>query len=342
MQANNIHGWISIDKAPFFTSNQILSILKKRYGFTKVGHLGTLDPIATGVLPIAIGEATKTIEYIQDNIKEYLFAIQWGESRDTLDITGIIDAMPPDSVFIPSQLELEKQISLLPGDIDQIPPKFSAIHINGRRAYSLARQGIEFTTKARRVTLYKLLLVEHDQQSGKSVFLASCSSGFYVRSLARDIASIFNNYCFVTAIRRLGSGPFSISQSNELPYLEDNKNKKYKIVNLKKWDYLSSINKEVAYYNKVIYDARLTGLNNCVNLNFFQISSLLDFIPLIMLDDVSMTKIKHGQMVAYDFHNFEIENGSIIRILSTSHPNLCSFARRFHSSIKPVKLLQFI
>ncbi len=198
-----VDGWIALDKPVGMTSTQAVSRLKRIYNAKKAGHAGTLDPLASGMLPIAFGEATKTVPFVQDGEKSYLFTVRWGAETDTDDSDGTVvrvsDARPEPAAIA----------ALLPrfhGDILQTPPQFSAIKIAGERAYDLAREGEQVDLKPRPVTIHRLEILGH---AGDETRLAmDCGKGAYVRAIARDIGRLLGCYGHVTALRRTRVGPF--------------------------------------------------------------------------------------------------------------------------------------
>ena len=201
---NKINGWLNIDKPLDMTSTQAVGKVKKLLSMKKVGHAGTLDPLATGVLPIAVGEATKIVQFLQNREKGYDFTVTWGEARDTDDREGDVIAT---SDVRPTQDQIETALSVFIGDIDQIPPKYSAIKINGDRAYDLARDGVEFEMQSRTVHIYDLKLVSYDENS--VTLSMTCGKGTYVRSLARDLAIQLGTVGYVSALRRTFVGGFT-------------------------------------------------------------------------------------------------------------------------------------
>mgnify|MGYP001461523844 CR=1 FL=1 len=216
-----LNGWINLYKPTGYSSSYCLSLLKKKYRLKKIGHLGTLDPMAEGVLPIAINEATKTIRLINRLKKTYLFEVKWGEQRDTFDIEGKIINK---SNCIPNSEEILNVKNNFIGEINQKPPIFSAKKINGARAYQLARNGIKFDLKTIKKKIYGLRLVNHDFDNKKTLFLVKCSSGTYIRSLANDLALSLNTFCYCTKILRLRDGIFTKKNSYCLKNLINNKN----------------------------------------------------------------------------------------------------------------------
>lgn len=216
MAKNEIHGWLVIDKPAGITSNKVLVELKKILHPKKIGHAGTLDPFATGILLVAFGEATKTVEYAMGHSKKYEFEVTWGEDRDSLDIDGNITKT---SDVIPSQDSLLKAIESFKGDISQMPPAFSALKVDGKRAYDLARAGETFELKPRKVKINSLKLLSYSQKCAS--FEVDCGKGFYVRSLARDICEIVGSCGYVSKLRRTASCSFKKNDMILLDYLKE-------------------------------------------------------------------------------------------------------------------------
>ncbi len=199
-----IDGWLVVDKEMGVSSARETARAKRLFGATKAGHGGTLDPMATGVLPIAFGEATKTVRWTTDLEKSYLFRVCWGEARDTLDREGKVTA---ESVVRPSSEAIEGALPSFVGLIDQVPPRHSAIHTGGRRAYALARRGEAFELPSRVVRIYAFELVDVLDEACAE-FRVRCGKGMYVRSLARDLAAALGTEGHVCALRREAVGPF--------------------------------------------------------------------------------------------------------------------------------------
>ena len=200
----DVHGWVVLDKPVGMTSTHAVSVIKYLYAAKRAGHAGTLDPLASGCLPIALGEATKTVPFVVDSRKTYLFTIRWGEERDTDDAEGRVVARSdtrPDATAIRA---------LLPrfiGTIEQVPPRFSAVKIGGERAYDLARDGETVELAPRAVTVHRLELLEIPDPD-HAVLAAECGKGTYVRSLARDLGRALGALGHVSALRRSCVGPF--------------------------------------------------------------------------------------------------------------------------------------
>ena len=210
-----VHGWVVLDKPLGLGSTKAVSIVRRLFDAQKAGHAGTLDPLATGVLPIALGEATKTVPFLMDAAKGYDFTIQWGEHRETLDAEGDVVAT---SDVRPNKAQIETVLPRFIGEIEQIPPKYSAIKIDGKRAYDLARAGADVPMKTRHVRIDGLTLIEADRNSAS--FHVDCGKGTYVRSLARDIAAALGALGYVSFLRRTRVGPFALAQSFPLDALD--------------------------------------------------------------------------------------------------------------------------
>lgn len=211
-----IHGWLILDKPQFMTSTHVLNKVKRLYNAAKAGHAGTLDPLATGVLPIAFGEATKTIPHAVDGTKHYRFKVRWGVETDTDDSEG----KPVRTGDERSERKaIEGALDDFRGEIMQAPPRYSAIKIEGERAYDLAREGEEFEIAARPVIVKRLDLIECSTKD-ECVFEAECGKGTYVRALARDLGRKLGCYGHVTELRRTGVGPFLEDNAVTLEELE--------------------------------------------------------------------------------------------------------------------------
>ena len=200
----DVHGWLVLDKPVGMTSTHAVSVVKRLFSAKRAGHAGTLDPLASGALPIAMGEATKTVPFVMDGRKLYQFTVQWGEERDTDDAEGRViatsDQRPtPDAIraLLPSYI----------GTISQVPPRYSAIKIEGERAYDLARDGAVVELAARPVEIARLELIATPDPD-HAVLHAECGKGTYVRSLARDLGRALGCFGHVSALRRVAVGPF--------------------------------------------------------------------------------------------------------------------------------------
>ena len=197
-------GWINLYKPKNISSFKAIKYIKKRLSINKIGHAGTLDPMAEGVLPIAIGKATKLIPYITIMNKEYEFTITWGSQTTTDDAEGNILF---ESNYFPKKNEIEEKIISYVGYINQIPPKVSAVKINGKRAYKLFRDNEIFEIKSKRVFIENLIITNHN--TNKTSFKIICGKGFYVRSFARDLALDLKTYGHISSLKRSKVGKFN-------------------------------------------------------------------------------------------------------------------------------------
>lgn len=224
-----LNGWIILDKPLGLGSTNAVSAVKRAlrvggYPKSKVGHGGTLDPLATGVLPIAIGEATKLAGRMLDASKIYDFTIQFGTETDTLDQEGVVVAT---SDTRPSQAQIEAVLAQFTGPISQVPPVYSALKVDGQRAYDLARAGVQVELKSRDVVIYDLAVQSSPSpQDGEGLIdqitlTAHVSKGTYIRSLARDIAQALGTVGHVTMLRRVKAGPFGLDQAISLDILDE-------------------------------------------------------------------------------------------------------------------------
>jgi tRNA pseudouridine55 synthase len=211
-----IHGWVVLDKPGSMTSTQAVTRVRRLFDAAKAGHAGTLDPLATGVLAIALGEATKTVPYAMDGEKLYRFTASWGEARDTVDSEGKVTAT---SGVRPSREDIIAQLPHFIGEIMQIPPNYSAIKVEGERAYDLAREGEAFTLEARLILIHEARLVDMPD-ADHAVFEVECGKGSYIRAWVRDLAKALGTVGHVTQLRRLRVGPFSIEAAISLETLE--------------------------------------------------------------------------------------------------------------------------
>lgn len=212
-----IHGWLVLDKPLEMTSTQAVGKCRWLYNAKKAGHAGTLDPLASGILPIAFGEATKTVPFAQEAGKTYRFTIRWGESTTTQDAEGDVVAT---SDVRPAREAIEAALPQFIGDIQQVPPKFSAIKVDGERAYDLARAGEEVELSARPVRIDDLTILDMPS-TDLCVLEMRCGKGAYVRSIARDLAHALGTEGHVAALRRTQVGPFTTEDAITLAALED-------------------------------------------------------------------------------------------------------------------------
>jgi len=212
---NKIDGWLVIDKALNIGSTSVVSRLKHILKPAKIGHAGTLDPLATGVLPIALGNATKLIPYVMDGTKIYDFQVTWGSETETDDAEGQVTST---SSSRPTEAEIRAILPSFIGVIEQVPPAYSALKVAGQRAYALARKGQEVQLSARAIKIEDLHLLRFNQDSAD--FRVVCGKGTYVRSLGRDIGRKLGCLGHITVLRRMACGPFRIEDSVSMEQVE--------------------------------------------------------------------------------------------------------------------------
>ena len=247
-----MHGIVNVLKSSGMTSQKVVSIIKHKLNAKKVGHLGTLDPSGTGVLPVCINKGTKLFDYFLNKDKIYRAVFVFGKTTDTLDSDGIITETCNKSV---SKEDIEKVLPNFIGEISQIPPNYSRKCVNGVRAYTLARNNIDFELKPTEIEIYNIKLIE---EINKNTFLFEihCSSGTYIRSLVRDIAKSLNTVGYMGAIIRTKSGEFAIKDSKLIDEITSND-----IIGFD--DILEDI--EIFYLEDKYYDKLINGV--IINLN---------------------------------------------------------------------------
>jgi tRNA pseudouridine55 synthase len=296
-----MEGCLIIDKPEGISSANALNILKKFVRPAKIGHAGTLDPFASGVLFIAIGQATRLLEYIVAANKAYRFVIEWGSSTDTLDRTGNIISTSNHVVRLEN---IQCLVNQLPKKkyIKQIPPNYSAIHINGRRAYDMARSGLEFTIAPRDVLLNSLQILSHD--NNKTEFYLECGKGFYVRSLARDIADYLGVCGHVTSLRRTTIGKFTEVDAIKLDYL---------IELMHNGDWRDTLSKFL-----------------------YPMHSMLDDILVMYVGDREEDALRKGQKVLVD--EITINTCKTVAVCGKLHGNLIAICSLIESHLIPCKV----
>ncbi|WP_265041857.1 tRNA pseudouridine(55) synthase TruB [Wolbachia endosymbiont (group B) of Melanostoma mellinum] len=213
-----VNGWLNLDKPTGMSSAQAVTQIKRIFGIKKAGHLGTLDPLASGILPIALGEATKTIPYLSCDLKAYNFTIKWGKQTTTDDLGGDIIRT---SDIKPEYNQINYAIKDFIGEITQTPPQFSAVKIKGARAYKLARSGQKVNIKPRQVKIHELKLIFLDTINNSADFSMICGSGVYVRSIARDLGIELNCFGHITKLRRTMVGDFRENESVTIEQLAE-------------------------------------------------------------------------------------------------------------------------
>ena len=220
-KGNPVHGWVILDKPEELSSSRAVGIVRRVFNAAKAGHGGTLDPLATGILPIALGEATKTVSFAMHGAKSYEFTLQFGSQTSTDDREGEVIATSDNR---PERAAIEAALPGFTGEIDQRPPIFSAIKVDGRRAYDIARKAVADgldslpELESRPVVVDRLEL--RDSDAGSATFFVACGKGTYIRSLARDLAVALGTVGHVSRLRRLSVGPFDESDAISLAFLE--------------------------------------------------------------------------------------------------------------------------
>jgi tRNA pseudouridine55 synthase len=215
-KGDKIDGWVVLDKPVGLGSTPAVSRVRRLFGAQKAGHGGTLDPLASGVLPIALGEATKTVPFVMDGRKEYRFTLRLGEARSTEDSEGEVTA---SSEVRPTTEAIRDVLGAFLGEIEQVPPAFSALKIDGQRAYDRARAGEAVEMKSRKVRIDRLELLSRSDRDHADL-VVECGKGTYIRSLGRDLAVALGTVGHLSALRRTAAGPFREEQAISLPNLE--------------------------------------------------------------------------------------------------------------------------
>jgi tRNA pseudouridine55 synthase len=212
---NTINGWINLWKPVGISSMQAVAAVKRHLRPVKIGHAGTLDPLADGILPIALGEATKLIPLLHDSLKTYRFGVNWGVATNTDDTEGEMTETSPNR---PTAEQITAILPQFIGTIEQVPPPYSAVKINGQRAYVLARKGEEFEITSRPVYIDSIELIENETDS--AILEVTCGTGTYVRALARDMAAILGTKAHCAFITRVNVGKFTADTSISLENLQ--------------------------------------------------------------------------------------------------------------------------
>ncbi len=297
-----IHGWLVLDKPEGMTSTAAVAAVKRRLGAAKAGHAGTLDPFATGILPIALGEATKTVPYVQDGDKHYRFTVRWGIGTDTNDCDGTVTETRDGR---PDRSQIEAVLDRFVGEIEQVPPAFSAIRVGGRRAYDLARAGDAPAMAARTVRVAALRLARLPD-ADHAVFEAICGKGTYVRALARDIARALGTVGHLVALRRTRVGPFGEDHAISLDELGET----------------------------MQCAAALTHLHS--------VETALDDIPALAVTEMEAGRLRNGQAISLlrkaDLDRVAVlENGDTVLTLADGKP--VALGRYAAGEVHPVRVL---
>ena len=298
-----LHGWVNLDKPLGMTSTQAIGRIRRLTDAQKLGHAGTLDPLATGILPIALGEATKTIPFVQDSDKVYQFTVSWGSATTTDDREGKVISQ---SDARPTRAQIEALLPQFMGEIEQTPPQFSAIKIDGERAYDLARAGQQVDIKSRVVEVYGLTLLGMNDDSAK--FELACSKGTYVRSIARDMGQILGCFGHVSTLRRLAVGNFTEETAISLDEFE-------KMVQKSTPDQV-----------------------------LLPVETALDDIPALAMTAAEITRIRQGQSLKFlsrqDFDRFAAagidENSDLVLAIGDNQP--VALLEKDGAALYPVKV----
>ncbi len=299
-----IHGWIPIDKPSGLTSAQATSKVRRILDAAKAGHGGTLDPMATGVLPIALGEATKTVSYVMNGKKRYRFTVSWGEERTTDDLEGKIITI---SCNRPTKQNILDVLPEFIGRIEQVPPDYSAIKLDGKRAYNLARAGKEILISKRAVVVDEFSLLGITDKD-HATFEVVCGKGTYIRSLARDIARRLDTVGHVSQLRRIQCGPFSEIDSISLETLQT----------------LVHSTPPSAY--------------------LLDVEAALDDIPALTLNETQADHLRHGRPVRVQDTGgrYSLETGSLVEgevLCAKSDGQAVALARLADGEIRAVRVL---
>jgi len=297
-----IHGWLIVDKPLGVTSAGVVGKVRRLTGAAKVGHGGTLDPLASGVLPLAFGEATKTVAYAMNGTKTYRFTVRWGEARSTDDAEGEVTQT---SDIRPTTEEIEAVLPGFTGELDQVPPAYSAVKVEGQRAYALARADIEVELEPRRIRIDEIRLTE-EPDADHATFEVVSGKGAYMRSLARDLALALGTVGYVSALRRLAVGPFHEKDAISL----DN----------------------------------LAALGHSAPLSDFllPVETALDDIPALALTEAEGWSLRHGQPVAAlpvvsRSSVGRIDPGAVICAMADGKP--VALAQFMGAEIRPLRVL---
>ena len=294
-----VHGWVVFDKPLGMTSTQAVGKIRRIFDAEKAGHGGTLDPLATGLLPIALGEATKTVQWAMDGRKVYRFEVTWGAERTTDDMEGEITNQ---SDARPTKEGIETILPQFQGIIQQAPPAFSAIKIDGERAYDLARAGEVVEMVERPVTIEKLVLV-NCPDINHAVFEVTCGKGTYVRSLARDMGRKMGCLGHVSILRRIAVGPFLENHMISLERLEE-------------------------MSHKPLGDNAKNGV-------LCPLETALDGIPALAISDAEAQRLKQGQPILLRGANAPIACDAVLVTWGSKPLGICSIEQ---GSLKPKRL----
>ncbi len=266
------YGWLCIDKPKGISSAKVVSILRSLLKMKKIGHAGTLDPLATGVLPVAIGEATKSVMFVQDCMKGYEFGIQFGRETDSYDEEGETIL---ENDYMPSKEKILEEVPKFLGKIKQTPPAFSAIRVSGRRAYDMARSGEKVELKERDILIESLEITNYDQKKKQVKFKVECGKGTYIRSLGHDLAKNCGGIGYIFDLRRTKVGVFGKKNLISLEILE-----------------------------KIVHNTDLDDV-------LLSVDSVLDDIPAILFSEEEARKLLNGVKIEIDPARFSDQDSQV-------------------------------
>lgn len=269
-----VSGWVNLDKQLHMSSAQAVNRLRRVFNAQKAGHAGTLDPLATGILPVALGEATKTVPYLVDAEKEYEFTVRWGIATSTDDVEGEVVA---ENDGRPDENEITRALAQFIGVIDQIPPAYSAVKVAGKRAYARARAGETLALAARPVRIKRLDLLACPDKD-HAAFSVTCRKGTYIRSLARDLALALGTCGHVSALRRVRVGPFSEKNALTLVKCMD-------LVHI------------AAQTEGTIAEHRADAAFDALDGLLLPLTTALDDIPALPINDAEAAHVKMGRSI---------------------------------------------
>ena len=297
-----VNGWLIVDKPSGMTSTTVVNRVKHLYDAAKAGHSGTLDPLATGLLPIAFGEATKTVPYVMDGLKTYRFTLRLGQRTETDDAEGDV---VEESDVRPSEEDIRAALPQFIGNIQQTPPIYSAIKVNGERAYDLARANKPVVLQPRPIYIEDFQLIGYTD-SDHADFLVMSGKGAYMRSLARDLAQVVGTEGHISALRRLKVGPFTENDAISL-------------------DELDSIGQIVALEQRLL-----------------PVAAALDDIPALRLTEIEASRLKNGQTVSLlrkvDLQRIaDFIDGDTV--LATGQDGPIALVRYMAGEVQPIRLL---
>ncbi|MEC9153946.1 MAG: tRNA pseudouridine(55) synthase TruB [Pseudomonadota bacterium] len=297
-----VHGWLVIDKPGGMTSTAVVNKVKWLLDARKAGHGGTLDPMATGILPIAFGEATKTVSHVMDGSKSYRFTLRWGAETNTDDADGKI---VKENDFRPDRATVKDVLTRFVGRIEQVPPQFSAVKIDGVRAYKLARADRTVALNARKIDIHKIRIIS-TPDADHTEFAVISGKGAYMRALARDIARAAGGFGHISALRRTAVGPFDAEDAISL-------------------DELGSFSQIAAREQKLL-----------------PVETALDDIPALAVTESEAVRLKNGQPVSLlrkaDLKRIaELDNGDTVLAKTRSKP--VALVRYAAGVVKPFRVL---